>query len=91
MFDSAASHPTWNLAVGKVRRFVQGLRWRSIAVVATLDGDGQNDPADIPRLYERIETARYRSKLCNYGWWLVGEIKDTIPHGSCFRPKLPIQ
>lgn len=32
-------------------------------VIATLDGDGQNDPADIPRLYERFADRLPNEKL----------------------------
>lgn len=31
-----------------------GIRFAKSSMVATMDGDGQNDPADIPRLYELL-------------------------------------
>jgi dolichol-phosphate mannosyltransferase len=37
---------------GQSAAIVTGVRAATGAWIATLDGDGQNDPADIPRLYE---------------------------------------
>lgn len=34
-----------------------GVQWARAPLVATLDGDGQNDPADIPRLLEAYRAA----------------------------------
>lgn len=37
--------------------------------IATLDGDGQNDPADIPRLYELLQQHRHGNSLL---WMVAG-------------------
>ena len=39
---------------GQSTAMLTGVRSARADWVATLDGDGQNDPADIPRLYERL-------------------------------------
>jgi dolichol-phosphate mannosyltransferase len=39
------------LSCGQSTAICTGIKVAKFAVVATLDGDGQNDPADIPRLY----------------------------------------
>ena len=36
--------------------------------IATLDGDGQNDPADIPRLFTRIVDSPASTPICVCGW-----------------------
>lgn len=43
---------------GQSAGIVTGVRAARGAVIATLDGDGQNDPADISKLYEAFVTAR---------------------------------
>ena len=40
---------------GQSAAIVSGVRAARAAWIATLDGDGQNDPADIPRLFARAE------------------------------------
>lgn len=42
-----------------------GLRYASGEVIVTMDSDGQNDPADIPRLVEALEE---RDLDCVVGW-----------------------
>jgi dolichol-phosphate mannosyltransferase len=37
--------------------------------IATLDGDGQNDPADIPRLYKVLQE---KSRTCSNLWMVAG-------------------
>jgi len=49
---------------GQSAALLSGLRAARAPWVATLDGDGQNDPADIPALYEVA--------LADDGLWLVG-------------------
>jgi dolichol-phosphate mannosyltransferase len=39
------------LSCGQSTAICTGIKVAKFAIVATLDGDGQNDPADIPRLY----------------------------------------
>ncbi|MBW1787379.1 MAG: glycosyltransferase family 2 protein [Deltaproteobacteria bacterium] len=56
---TAASLPQFRYVRHRVRcgqstAMLTGVRSARAAWVATLDGDGQNDPADIPRLYERL-------------------------------------
>jgi len=43
--------------IGQSRAIRTGVRAANGAVVATLDGDGQNDPADIPRLVRELSEA----------------------------------
>ena len=40
---------------GQTAAFEAGFRAARAPVVATMDGDGQNDPRDLPRLLERLE------------------------------------
>lgn len=42
---------------GQSRAIRTGVLAASAPVIATLDGDGQNDPADIPRLYEMLKAS----------------------------------
>lgn len=42
---------------GKSRALVSGFQAANGRWIATLDGDGQNDPADIVKLWSRIETS----------------------------------
>jgi dolichol-phosphate mannosyltransferase len=44
--------------------------------IATLDGDGQNDPADIPRLLERLAAARPEDNLHMLAGWRAAR-RDT--------------
>ena len=39
---------------GQSQAVASGIKWARAAIVATLDGDGQNDPADIPALVARL-------------------------------------
>lgn len=45
-----------------------GVRHSRANWVATLDGDGQNDPADIPRLYARARDGAAGGLACVCGW-----------------------
>ncbi len=62
---------------GQSAAIVTGVRAASGQLIATLDGDGQNDPADIPALLERYRQERAASEtgvmVC--GWRV--ERKDT--------------
>jgi dolichol-phosphate mannosyltransferase len=42
---------------GQSTALCTGVRFAAAPLVATLDGDGQNDPADIPRLVAQMEAA----------------------------------
>ncbi len=42
---------------GQSAALASGIAAARAGIVATLDGDGQNDPADIPRLYQALQTA----------------------------------
>jgi dolichol-phosphate mannosyltransferase len=48
---------------GQSMAIATGVRVARATVIVTLDGDGQNDPADIPRLLEVFEGARDRDRL----------------------------
>src|SRR5262245_28985953 len=48
---------------GQSRAVLTGMRAARAEWVATLDGDGQNDPADIPALIEARDTGRERLRL----------------------------
>jgi len=45
-----------------------GVRYSRSPWVATLDGDGQNDPADIPRLFRRVRDEATGAPTCVCGW-----------------------
>lgn len=45
-----------------------GVKQASGRVIATLDGDGQNDPADIPALYEELIKDDAQDLLLMAGW-----------------------
>lgn len=46
-----------------------GVKAAMFPIIATLDGDGQNDPADIPRLYEQL---KQQSKTSPNLWMIAG-------------------
>ena len=48
---------------GQSRAIRSGVRAAKAEIVATLDGDGQNDPADIPRLFETLRRGHDRLAL----------------------------
>jgi dolichol-phosphate mannosyltransferase len=48
---------------GQSRAIASGVRAAKGAIIATLDGDGQNDPADLPRLIARLARADAPSTL----------------------------
>lgn len=56
---------------GQSASLLTGVRAASGPLVATLDGDGQNDPADIPALATRwhaLRTARHDAPVLIAGW-----------------------
>jgi dolichol-phosphate mannosyltransferase len=48
---------------GQSTALLTGVRASSGAIIATLDGDGQNDPADIPKLYSALTAGEASSRL----------------------------
>lgn len=56
-------------ACGQSAAIHSGIRAAQYPFIATLDGDGQNDPADIPRLYESLQ--RHRQQRPNL-WMIAG-------------------
>ncbi|MEW5728235.1 MAG: glycosyltransferase family 2 protein [Pseudomonadota bacterium] len=55
---------------GQSQAVATGVRHARAPLIATLDGDGQNDPADIPAMVERWRAApeEKRAKLLIAGW-----------------------
>lgn len=54
---------------GQSAALYTGVKAASYSYIATLDGDGQNDPADIPRLYEVLMQQR---KISSNLWMVAG-------------------
>ena len=48
---------------GQSTALLTGIRAAQGATIATLDGDGQNDPADIPRLLEALRELRQKNPI----------------------------
>jgi dolichol-phosphate mannosyltransferase len=59
-----------SFSCGQSTALLSGVRMAVAPLIATLDGDGQNDPADIPRLLDvwRSEERRGRVIGCVAGW-----------------------
>jgi len=53
---------------GQSTALVTGIRAARGTYIATLDGDGQNDPADIPRLFSVLRADHHPEKLLIAGW-----------------------
>ena len=53
---------------GQSTAIVTGVRHAQAPLIATLDGDGQNDPADIPALLERFRASRDTGQTMVVGW-----------------------
>lgn len=53
---------------GQSAAIITGITAARAAVIATLDGDGQNDPADIPALFVALKGAPDRDRLLVAGW-----------------------
>jgi dolichol-phosphate mannosyltransferase len=53
---------------GQSAAIVTGVRAARAAWIATLDGDGQNDPADIPALWDFVRAEPERDRLMAAGW-----------------------
>jgi len=55
-------------ACGQSAAVATGVKHARATYVATLDGDGQNDPADIPALFARLKEAQTPDMLLVAGW-----------------------
>ncbi len=53
---------------GQSAAICTGVAQASAPLIATLDGDGQNDPADIPALLEKIRAAENADQTMITGW-----------------------
>ena len=78
--DCAAKYPavrivTHKNAGGQSAAIVSGIKAARAAIIATIDGDGQNDPADIPRLLAVFNDADDNARLLVAG--LRAKRKDT--------------
>ncbi len=58
------------VSCGQSHAIATGIKHATAPLIATLDGDGQNDPADIPALYDQWVKSdpAQRSKLMIAGW-----------------------
>ncbi len=65
---------------GQSTAIFTGVKAASYPCVATLDGDGQNDPADIPRLYEVL----MQKKDVSSNLWMVAGWRNKR-HDSAWR------
>lgn len=81
----ASLHFTNN--AGQSAAFVAGFEKVQTPLVATLDADGQNDPADIPAMVEQLESADmvagYRANredhwLRTFGSWLANKVRNFV-------------
>ncbi len=73
--EAAALYPCFSwlrhrASCGQSQAIATAVRHARAPLIAMLDGDGQNDPADIPNLLEcwRAEPAATRDKLLIAGW-----------------------
>jgi len=62
-------------ACGQSAAVATGVRQARATFIATLDGDGQNDPADIPALFAKLKDAKNPDYLLIAGW--RAQRKDT--------------
>ncbi|MGZ5007351.1 MAG: glycosyltransferase family 2 protein [Methylobacter sp.] len=65
---------------GQSTAICTGVKAANYPCIATLDGDGQNDPADIPRLYEVL----MRQRETNNSLWMVAGWRNKR-HDSAWR------
>jgi dolichol-phosphate mannosyltransferase len=64
------------VSCGQSTAITSGVLAARFAWIATLDGDGQNDPADIPALLARLRQARPEDNLQMLAGWRVNR-RDT--------------
>jgi dolichol-phosphate mannosyltransferase len=84
---------------GQSTALLTGIRAANGKVIATLDGDGQNDPADIPRLLQalrelqqqnpRAMVAGYRKKRKDTGWRRFSSRVANTVRGGLLRDHTP--
>lgn len=84
---------------GQSTALLSGIRSAAGTVIATLDGDGQNDPADIPKLYRTLTgnespedlamAAGYRAKRQDTGWRRFSSKVANTVRGSLLRDQTP--
>ncbi len=80
-------------SIGQSGALATGIRLASGHLIATMDGDGQNDPADIPLLLQKVNTiqaddfciAGYRKHRKDTGWKrlqskLANRVRDALLH-----------
>lgn len=87
------------LGCGQSTALVTGVRAARAPCIVTLDGDGQNDPADIPRLWEAFRTllresgdvmvAGYRKRRKDTGWRRFSSRVANAVRGSLLRDQTP--
>ena len=71
--EMAAEQPRLSIykhttACGQSAAVATGVKQARATYIATLDGDGQNDPADIPALFAKLKEARDPDFLLVAGW-----------------------
>jgi len=71
--EMAIEHPRLSVfqhdrACGQSAAIATGIKHARAPIIATLDGDGQNDPADIPALFARLKDAPDPDLLLVAGW-----------------------
>lgn len=84
---------------GQSTALLSGIRAARGRTIATLDGDGQNDPADIPKLHSALVTgaeagklamvAGYRAKRRDTGWRRFSSKVANAVRGSLLRDQTP--
>lgn len=84
---------------GQSTALLSGIRAARGELIATLDGDGQNDPADIPKLLltlhelrrenPRAMAAGYRKKRQDTGWRKFSSRVANAVRGGLLRDKTP--
>ena len=62
-------HVRHTRSCGQSAAILTGVRHARHPWIATLDGDGQNDPADLPRLLDRLASARPEENLHMLAGW----------------------
>ncbi|QSA98301.1 glycosyltransferase family 2 protein [Methylococcus sp. EFPC2] len=86
-------------ACGQSTALLTGIRAARAPVIATLDGDGQNDPADIPRLWSALMelqteqplamVAGYRKRRQDTGWRRFSSRVANTVRGGLLRDHTP--
>jgi dolichol-phosphate mannosyltransferase len=84
---------------GQSAALASGIRAARAQCIATLDGDGQNDPADIPRLWEALKrlqrenagamVAGYRKSRKDTGWRRFSSRVANSVRGGLLRDHTP--